>query len=297
LTAVFEEFKPEMVFHLAAQPIVKTSFSDPKLTFDTNLCGTVNMLEAVRNSSSVKAAIFITSDKCYENVEWEYGYRETDRLGGKDPYSASKACAEIAISAYWRSFLKDSGKVIASARAGNVIGGGDWAENRIVPDCVRAWEQRKEVVVRNPVATRPWQHVLEPLSGYLWLGATLLLNTGRSGGVAGEPFNFGPNADVNQPVKILIESLSEGWDGSAPCKIEEDPLAKTHEAGLLKLSCDKALKTLHWKATLNFAETVNMTGEWYQCFYSQKHEMVRFTLEQIESYVQLAKQGGLEWAK
>lgn len=291
LLAAFDEFQPEIVFHLAAQAIVRTSYDDPKTTFETNLGGTVNVLEAVRATNSVSTALFITSDKCYENVEWEYGYREDDHLGGKDPYSASKACAEIAISSYARSFLLKQGKKIATTRAGNVIGGGDWAKDRIVPDCMRAWADEVVSIVRSPSATRPWQHVLEPLSGYLWLAAEL--ENGRHG-LAGEAFNFGPRAEVNQPVSRLIDQMRLIWTSSG---WELDPARESAmpEAGLLKLCCDKALYRLGWQATLNFEETVAMTAQWYKNYYEGSISMSEFTNMQIEQYSLLAQNRGAPW--
>jgi len=289
--AAFDEFRPEIVFHLAAQAIVRTSYDEPKLTFDTNLGGTVNVLEAVRATPSVRTAIFITSDKCYENVEWEFGYRETDRLGGKDPYSASKACAEIAISAYARSFITASGKRIASTRAGNVIGGGDWAKDRIVPDCARAWAAGDSPVIRSPGATRPWQHVLEPLSGYLWLGACV--ESGREG-LAGEAFNFGPHAEVNQPVSRLIDEMGKTWAGGGWLPDPAGTGAKA-EAGLLKLCCDKALQRLGWQAVMSFAETVAMTAEWYRAFYDGGTDMRDLTSRQLETFARLGRQRDARW--
>lgn len=289
-----DEFKPEIVFHLAAQAIVRLSFDDPKLTFDTNLGGTVNVMEALRKTPSIKTAVIITSDKCYENVEWEFGYRETDRLGGKDPYSASKACAEIAFSAYARSYFLTSGSTrVASARAGNVIGGGDWAKDRIIPDCVRAWANGQNPVIRNPRSTRPWQHVLEPLSGYLWLGARLIQTPEN---LIGESFNFGPPADVNQPVAELIEEMGKTWAASSWKHDLQTAGTQKHEAGLLKLSCDKALHRLQWQPTLVFPETVRMTAEWYKEFYETKKESSARTLTQIREYQALALKRGRLWA-
>jgi CDP-glucose 4,6-dehydratase len=293
VNAAFGTFKPEIVFHLAAQAIVRTSYDDPKTTFDTNLGGTVNLLEAIRRTPTVKTAILITSDKCYENVEWDYGYRETDRLGGKDPYSASKACAEIAISAYCRSFFLDSSKRVASTRAGNVIGGGDWAKDRIVPDCVRAWAGGSAPGIRNPNSTRPWQHVLEPLSGYLWLGARLF--AGGREGLAGEAFNFGPNPEVNQPVSRLIDEMGKVWQGMS-WKDQSSASRDRPEAGLLKLSCDKALQRLDWRATLSFEQTVRLTAEWYRDYYSSREDMRTVTNRQVQAYVELARDRGLPWA-
>ncbi|MDD5240754.1 MAG: CDP-glucose 4,6-dehydratase [Sulfuricella sp.] len=292
LLQVFQDFQPEIVFHLAAQPIVRSSYDEPKLTFDTNLGGTVNVLEAIRMTPSVKAAVFITSDKCYENVEWEYGYREPDRLGGKDPYSASKACAEIAFSAYWRSFFHSGDMRMATTRAGNVIGGGDWAKDRIVPDCIRAWADETVPMIRNPVSTRPWQHVLEPLGGYLWLGAKLY--GGNEPGLAGEAFNFGPQAEVNQPVSKLVDEMVKTWHGSR-WENGAGSIAGNPEAGLLKLCCDKVLHRLDWSACLSFEENVKMTAEWYFEYYAGQKDMVKFTEHQIDIYENLAAQRAMAW--
>ncbi len=292
LYRTFDEFQPEFVFHLAAQAIVRASYDNPKLTFDTNLGGTVNVLEASRLSPSVSTAVFITSDKCYENVEWEYGYRETDPLGGKDPYSASKACAEVAISAYCRSFFLAANKRVASTRAGNVIGGGDWASDRIVPDCVRAWAAGQLPTVRSPQATRPWQHVLEPLSGYLWLAARL--DAGDES-LNGEAFNFGPRAEVNQSVARLIEEMRRTWDGGGWRYESPETLIKA-EAGLLKLCCDKALHRLGWQATLDFEETVAMTSGWYREYYGGVTDMAAYTDAQIDRYTLHAARLGMSWA-
>ena len=292
LKCVFDSFKPEIVFHLAAQPIVRKSFDDPKLTFDTNVGGTINVLECIRTSNCVKVAVLITSDKCYRNVEWPWGYRENDPLGGDDPYSASKGCAEIAINSYCQSFFRDEHPVnVASTRAGNVIGGGDWAEDRIVPDCVRAWSEGEKVIVRNPEATRPWQHVLEPVGGYLWLGALL----GGGEVKSGESFNFGPRADVIQPVSILIQVFQEYWE-SAKWIVNEDRSNKK-ESNLLKLCCDKAMSLLNWQAVLSFDETMKLTALWYRTFYkSSGRDMLEFSIEQIETYGSLAKQRNVAWA-
>ena len=233
LKKTFQEFAPQVVFHLAAQPIVRDSYEDPKLTFDTNLGGTVNVLECLRLREGVEAGIFITSDKCYENVGWDQGYKEEDRLGGADPYSASKACAEIAFSAYYRSFFKDKDMPpIAATRAGNVIGGGDWAKDRIVPDCVRALSEKKNIILRKPEATRPWQHILEPISGYLWLGASLLKGQRE---VSGESFNFGPKKEVVQSVEELVKLFIEEW-GEGVWQHQPHEGDKK-EATLLQLSC------------------------------------------------------------
>ncbi|MEW6481482.1 MAG: CDP-glucose 4,6-dehydratase [bacterium] len=289
MTDVFMKYMPEVVFHLAAQPIVRKSYEDPKLTFDTNIGGTVNVLECIRRTPSIKSAVIITSDKCYQNVEWVWGYRENDRLGGDDPYSASKACAEMVCNAYIKSFFKDSARV-ATTRAGNVIGGGDWAEGRIIPDCVRAWSEDREVLVRNPHSTRPWQHVLEPLSGYLWLGANLLSNRFH-----GEAFNFGPEQKINSSVKELIETFISYW-GNAGWKSEQSEVNKK-ESKLLKLSCDKALHLLKWHPVLSFDETVRLTAEWYKAYYGGNRDMYNFSLEQIDYYISAATKQNLLWVK
>lgn len=292
LSKVFKALKPEIVFHLAAQSIVRKSYDIPKTTFDTNLSGTVNILECIKRHPFVKAAVIITSDKCYDNVEWEWGYRENDRLGGDDPYSASKACAEIACRAYLRSFFALPSKArIATARAGNVIGGGDWAQDRIVPDCIRAWSKGGVALVRNLISTRPWQHVLEPLSGYLLLGANLIKDPKNT---AGEAFNFGPNSKVFQSVQELVELLLEFWGKGS---WEYAPLIKAKkESTLLKLCCDKALHLLGWHATLDFNDTVKLTAEWYKNYYSKQKDVYNFSYSQIDYYVDRARKEGLAWA-
>lgn len=292
LQDVFSLFQPEIVFHLAAKAIVRECYDTPVEAFETNVLGSVHVLECIRNTPSVKSCVMITSDKCYENVEWEYGYRESDRLGGKDPYSATKACAELAFSTYFRSYLNQLDNLnIASARAGNVIGGGDWARDRIVPDCIRAWQKGEDVVIRSPGATRPWQHVLEPLSGYLRLGQYLFENQPK---VNGEPFNFGPGSDVIQSVEELIHELQKIWNQSS-YTIQADNEKK--EANLLKLCCDKALNRLNWQATLNFKETIDFTGTWYKALTENPDSIQNFTQEQIKKYQAIAKTKGLAWVQ
>lgn len=292
LKTVMTEYKPDIVFHLAAQALVRKSYRDPVATYETNAMGTLNVLESIRATSSVNAAVLITSDKCYRNVEWPWGYRETDALGGEDPYSASKGCAELIIYSYIHSFFKEGAK-IANTRAGNVIGGGDWAEDRIAPDAVRAWSKNESLIIRSPRATRPWQHVLEPLSGYLWLGACLL-NDDR--GVAGEAFNFGPDANVNQSVEELLVEMKKHWPGGQ-WEIDAPADNPAKESTLLKLCCDKALHMLNWRACLDFSETVEMTASWYRMFYDEKGcDMSRKTDEQIDFYIQKAKKLGISWA-
>jgi CDP-glucose 4,6-dehydratase len=284
------QFRPDILFHLAAQPIVRESYREPALTFETNLMGTVNVLESIRSCDSIKAAVLITSDKCYRNVEWEWGYRENDALGGHDPYSASKGCAELAIRSYGQSFF-EKGPAIASTRAGNVIGGGDWAADRIVPDAVKAWSQGTAVTLRNPMATRPWQHVLEPLGGYLLLGSRLLAD--NNDGIAGEAFNFGPDARVNQPVESLIRAIAACWEPAAAKLVAGEQDGAGKESTLLKLCCDKALHRLGWHAVLSFEETARLTAEWYNAYYGvgTTAAAVR-TNEQIDAYmVKLTEEG------
>jgi CDP-glucose 4,6-dehydratase len=289
--------RPDYLFHLAAQPIVSTSYQDPIDTFETNVIGTGNILEALRIADHPCIAILITSDKCYDNVEWTWGYRENDALGGKDPYSASKAAAELIIRSYYQSYFNksDSKIKLASVRAGNVIGGGDWALNRIVPDCVRAWAGNEAVSIRNPASTRPWQHVLEPLSGYLRIAELL----SHQPALNGEAFNFGPSADQSHTVLSLLKEISQWWSfksGHEHFSIKEN--AAFHEAGLLKLNCDKALHYLQWSPVLDFFQTSRMTGEWYNQFYNRnKQDLFGFTAGQINEFEQKANQKGLAWAQ
>jgi CDP-glucose 4,6-dehydratase len=291
LYSAINECRPDIVFHLAAQPIVKRSYEDPKLTFDTNVGGTINILECLRQTKSAKAAVIITSDKCYKNEEWLWGYREGDRLGGDDPYSASKGCAELIINSYCKSFSPNSQDTrIASTRAGNVIGGGDWNIDRLIPDCVKAWSADKKVILRNPAATRPWQHVLEPLSGYLWLGALL----GQQQIPTGEAFNFGPQADVIQPVGVVVNKFSRYWD-KAIWTIGE-AAANQKESMLLKLCCDKALQILDWQPILSFEEMIAATASWYRSYYENDRDMSLLTVNQIHNYTSLANRKGLKWA-
>jgi CDP-glucose 4,6-dehydratase len=293
LAAVIDDFRPDAVFHLAAQSLVRRSYADPVTTFETNAMGMVSLLECVRTRPWISAAVLITSDKAYRNDEWFWGYRETDALGGRDPYSASKACAEIIAHSYHESFLRQSPTRAATTRAGNVIGGGDWAEDRIVPDAIRAWAGDAGLVVRSPQATRPWQHVLEPLSGYLVLGAGLL--AGRDD-LRGEAFNFGPDANVNQSVAELIGAMAARWPGAewnTPPGLERGG----HEATLLKLSCDKALAYFRWRATLQFPETVSFTVDWYRGWHARNEDMATFTAGQIDRYCALAREREVPWAQ
>lgn len=305
VTAAMRGFAPEVVFHLAAQALVRRSYEDPAATIEANALGTMNVLEAVRACPSVRAVVVITSDKCYRNDEWVWGYRETDHLGGADPYSASKGCAEIIAHSYFQSFFAQ-GPACATVRAGNVIGGGDWAADRIVPDCARAWAAHAPVSIRSPWATRPWQHVLEPLSGYLWLGARLLdNNAGLPAGVTapfdprGQAYNFGPAADVNNTVAEVVEALALHWPGFRG-EMDAAGHAGKKECTLLKLCCDKSLAELSWKATLNFEETIRYTAEWYSRYYvggATPAGMWDYTQGQITAYAGAAAQRGLVWAR
>jgi len=285
LKSLVSRSQPDFVFHLAAQPLVRQSYFDPVWTYQTNVLGTLNVLEALRSLKKKCSAVLITSDKCYNNVEWVWGYRETDALGGPDPYSASKGAAELVIRSHVKSFFPIDGPVrIAIGRAGNVIGGGDWAQDRVVPDCVRSWAKEESVQLRNPHATRPWQHVLEPLNGYLNLAGEL----SQRSELHGEPFNFGPPAHQNHTVMELVQEMSKYWDKvcwEENFNNDEHP----YESGLLKLNCDKALHHLHWQAVLNFEETVKLTTEWYQSYYNDPQNIHKCTISQIKEYSHLAK--------
>ena len=287
--------KPDFIFHLAAQAIVSTSYNDPLQTFTTNVIGTANVFNSIRFLTNKCVAVFITSDKAYENVEWPWGYKETDRLSGKDIYSASKSAAENVIHSFHYSFTRHMDNIrIASARAGNVIGGGDWAADRIVPDCMRAWNKKEAVTIRSPHATRPWQHVLEPLSGYLQLAENLWHNAELDG----ESFNFGPPSEITLTVEEILRQLSTHWnykDSSDAYKIIDNK--KFHEAGLLKLNCDKALFHLKWLSNLKPDELLAFTGKWYYEYYSSETDMYKYTLQQIDIYEQKAKEKKLKWTQ
>ncbi|HZG09361.1 MAG TPA: CDP-glucose 4,6-dehydratase [Allosphingosinicella sp.] len=292
---VLSSFRPDAVFHLAAQAIVSTSYRNPLDTISTNVMGTATVLEAMRQVDWPCVGVIITSDKCYENVEWPWGYRETDRLGGKDVYSASKGAAELVFHAYLHSFFSkaDSPVRLATARAGNVVGGGDWAADRIVVDCVTSWMDGRSVEIRSPRATRPWQHVLEPLSGYLALGAKLL----GSGDLHGESYNFGPAAEQNRTVVELIGDLAKEWgsqDSESGYRITAD--IPFHEAGLLKLSCDKALMDLRWQPTLNYEECIALTGGWYRRVLREQEDAFAVTAEQVRAYERLATERRRVWS-
>jgi CDP-glucose 4,6-dehydratase len=282
LRAVFVEHRPEIVIHMAAQPLVRYSYVEPVETYSTNVMGTVNLLEAVRSAGSVKAVVNVTTDKCYENREWAWGYRENEAMGGFDPYSSSKGCAELVTAAYRNSYFHPDkylthGVAIASGRAGNVIGGGDWAEDRLIPDIMRAITQNKPVNIRNPHATRPWQHVLEPLSGYLVLAQKLF----EEGATYAEGWNFGPNDEDAKPVQWIVEKLTSAWGENASWTLDggEHP----HEAHYLKLDCSKAKARLDWHPRWHLEDALGAIIEWHRA-YRDLEDMKTFTLRQITRY-------------
>ncbi|MGJ8696842.1 MAG: CDP-glucose 4,6-dehydratase [Verrucomicrobiaceae bacterium] len=298
LTALVAEVRPDVVLHLAAQPLVRLSYDIPVDTFATNVMGTVHVLDAVRQSGHECSVVSVTTDKCYDNREWLHAYREEDAMGGHDPYSASKGAAEIVISSYRRSFFPLAGPVkLASARAGNVIGGGDWAADRIIPDCIRALRAGETIPVRNKTATRPWQHVLEPLSGYLWLGSVLgnsdsCLKELRSEIASG--FNFGPSLRSNKTVAELVQELTVHTGGE--WEDVSDPGA-LHEASKLNLATDKAFHLLQWQPVWSFEETLQETASWYLADEKGEDDMSVFTRHQISAYGDSARAAGVLWAK
>ena len=269
-------FEPDIIFHLAAQPLVRLSYLEPHLTYETNVMGTLNVLEAARKCASVKAFVNITTDKCYENKETQKGYTEDAPMGGYDMYSSSKGCVEILSSSYRRSFLQGNSYFLATARAGNVIGGGDWALDRLIPDCIRSINTNKKIEIRNPYSIRPWQYVLEPLSGYLLLGEKLLME----GSKFAEGFNFGPKEENLLTVEQVAQSVVELYGKGEIFVNRKDNL---HEAKLLMLNIDKAKQILHWTPTYDAKQAIEATVEWYKRFY-QKSKMLDFTFLQIEEY-------------
>lgn len=290
LTKIFQDFKPEIVFHMAAQPLVRLSYKEPKLTYETNIMGTVNVYEAIKKTDSVKVVITITSDKCYENKEWIYGYRENDPMGGYDPYSSSKGCVELITSAYRNSYFNNSGVAIASVRAGNVIGGGDWAEDRLIPDCIRSLSKNEIILIRNPEAIRPWQHVLEPLSGYLWLGVLMLKDKNKFN----SGWNFGPNDSDIITVEEMVKLSIKYW-GSGEYKI--DSSIHPHEAKLLKLDTSKAFMKLKWKPVYDIYTAIEKTINWYKAYYNNEKDMLSYTVNQINEYIESAKRKKLLWSE
>ncbi len=298
LADAVRQAQPDFIFHLAAQPLVRESYRSPVETYQTNVMGTIHLLEAARSLKKPCAVVCVTTDKCYENREWVYGYREEDALGGHDPYSSSKAAAEIAIATWRRSFFGQHPVKVASARAGNVIGGGDWAADRIVPDCIRALQQKRPIAVRNPLARRPWQHVCEPLSGYLWLAA--LLSEPSLSQVERDrlcsAFNFGPGHVANRTVGELVEEMLKHWPGR--WEDQSDPQA-VHEATLLHLATDKAHALLGWRPTWGFTAAAAETVKWYrQAARNPGASALREVIHaQLAQYQAEARQAALRWAE
>ena len=295
LRKAIESARPDLIFHMAAQPIVRRSYAEPLETLQTNVLGTAHLLEAVKTLGLACPVIVIASDKCYENREWEFAYRENDPLGGHDVYSMSKAATELVAQSWRRSFFVPDPKLgpVATVRAGNVLGGGDYAADRIVPDCIRALSEGKPILVRNPAAVRPWQHVLECLSGYLCLGARLGTE-GKKSPLA-SAFNFGPAATSRQPVRRLVEEILAAWpghwvDGSTPGSL--------HEATLLALTIDKAAALLAWHPVWDFQQTIRETVSWYYQRHARKNsDMLTFTRRQIELYAESARAKGIAWTQ
>jgi len=280
LREAMQAAQPEIVFHLAAQPLVRASFRDPVDTWSTNLMGTVNLLEAVRCCPSVKAVLVVTTDKCYANREWAWGYRESDRLGGHDPYSASKAATELVAHSYRQAFLAERGVLLATARAGNVIGGGDWSEDRLIPDAARAAAAGTALLVRNPLATRPWQHVLESLHGYLQLGARLLVGDAR----AAQAFNFGPETTDNLPVSQVLDSLCHHWP---ELQWQADPGhedGRQHEARLLYLDSALARQALSWRPVWTLEQALAATAQWYRAVQRAPRQARTATEQQLDAF-------------
>jgi CDP-glucose 4,6-dehydratase len=273
------EFNPDILIHMAAQPLVRLSYTEPVDTYATNVMGTVNVLESARSCINLKAIVSVTTDKCYENKEWEWGYRENEPMGGHDPYSSSKGCAELVTAAYRNSFFNSADSAfVASARAGNVIGGGDWAEDRLIPDILKAFEKNEPVIIRNPLSTRPWQHVLEPLAGYLVLAQALF----EKGNDFAEGWNFGPSDDDCQPVSWILDKMVSSWGKGAKWKL--DAQNNPHEANFLKLDCSKAKKKLKWQPKWGLEYTTGLIIDWHQKWISSQN-MQKHCLKEIEEYL------------
>lgn len=277
LKKIIKQYQPDFVFHLAAQAIVKEAYNDPLKTWSTNTFGTINVLESLRQLKKKCYVVIITSDKCYENLEIKRGYHENDKLGGKDPYSASKASADIAIKSYVNSFFshKNNKVYIATARAGNVIGGGDWSSNRLIPDCVKSWSKKKKVLIRSPYSTRPWQHVLEAVNGYI----TLAINLKKNKHLHGEAFNFGPTKNQDHNVISVVKLMKDYWQDVSWSFSKKNKFYK--ESNLLKLNSKKSIKKLKWKCILTFRETIFFVTDWYKNFYMNPKEVYKLTLKQI----------------
>ena len=294
MIAYVQEVRPDFIFHLAAQAIVSESYKNPFDTITTNVVGTASVLEAIRTIDWPCTCVLITSDKAYDNVEWIWGYRETDALGGKDVYSGSKGAAELTIKCYWKSFISNMPNIkFGVARAGNVIGGGDWAKDRIVVDCMKAFSQGQSVEIRCPQSTRPWQHVLEPLSGYLTLGWFLYEDRSENG----EAYNFGPRAEQTKTVLDLTRDLAVAWGISAEKSVNVTDNIPFREATLLKLNCDKALAYLHWHSTYHYEQCIRAIADWYKAYYVEnKSDMYTLTINQIKAYMSEAAKEQLAWA-
>lgn len=279
ITRSMTAFQPDILIHMAAQPLVRLSYREPVLTYATNVMGTVHVLEAARQCKQLRCIVNITTDKCYENREWEWGYRENEPMGGHDPYSSSKGCAELVTSAYRNSYFHESGSpALASARAGNVIGGGDWAEDRLIPDILRAFEKSQPVVIRNPLATRPWQHVLEPLSGYLLLAQQLW----HHGAAYAEGWNFGPRDDDAKPVEWILERMVSSWGDGASWRLDSNP--QPHEARYLKLDISKARARLHWTPAWGLETTLGRIIQWHRIWLAGG-DVRQQCLNEINSYM------------
>lgn len=280
LPTLIQAIEPEIIFHLAAQALVRPSYNDPVSTFATNIMGTVHLLDAARQCDSVQSVVIITSDKCYENQEWLWGYRENDVLGGKDPYSCSKACAELVVNSYRHSYLNKQNINVATARAGNVIGGGDWGKDRLLPDLLSSFSNKKPVIIRNPKATRPWQHVCEPLSGYLNLAQKLSEN----GSAYAQAWNFGPSDNANKTVSWIADYVQQKLPDSLPWKTSDED--NPQESQILKLDNSKARTRLAWHPRLSVDQALDWTVDWHQAWLN-KQEMKEFTLNQIQDFMNM----------
>jgi CDP-glucose 4,6-dehydratase len=283
--AVVEESRPEVIFHLAAQPLVRLSYQEPVDTYATNVMGTVHLLEAARRASDVRAIVCVTSDKCYENREWVWPYRESDPMGGHDPYSSSKGCAELVASAYRSAFFAQ-GPALATVRAGNVIGGGDWSTDRLIPDLIRAFEAGVAPLIRSPDAVRPWQHVLEALGGYLKIAERLLAGERQFA----DAWNFGPADEDTQPVSWIVERMRAAWGGAPQSQADHGP--RVHEAGLLRLDCSKARAALGWRPALNLEQALDWIVDWHKAVGSGADARA-LTLAQIDDYSAACSQGSV----
>lgn len=291
LNDTFQKYRPEFIFHLAAQSILRESYDIPKYTYETNVMGTLNVFEAVRNTDSVRVVVNVTSDKCYDNKEWVWGYRETDAMGGFDPYSSSKGCAELLTNAYRHSYFKNqiSGEnkqvSLATVRAGNVIGGGDWAKDRLIPDCIRALSKGETVKIRNPQAIRPWQYVLEPLRGYLTLAVKML----KYGNRYSEAWNFGPSEEDSVTVEEVVHKVLEFWGSGNWEDISQKISDPLHEAKYLRLDCSKAGRILDWRPMIDIDKAINFTIDWYRAYYDKSEDINEYTKNQINKYLEELK--------